>query len=74
MPSAPGGWSVIRHDNITANGNQMTSWLYSHVAGGSEPGSYSWSISQQYAAALMGDWRGASGTPIDSFFRSRRCG
>ena len=66
VPSAPGGWSVIRHDSITANGNQMTSWLYSHVAGGSEPGSYSWSISQQYAAALMGDWRGASGTPIDT--------
>ncbi len=66
VPSAPGGWSMLRHDNLSSNGNQMTSWLYYHVAGGSEPGSYSWSISQQYAAALMGDWRGASGTPIDS--------
>jgi hypothetical protein len=66
VPSAPGGWSMLRHDNLSSNGNQMTSWLYSHVAGASEPGSYSWSISQQFAAALMGDWRGVSGTPIDS--------
>ena len=66
VPSAPGGWSMIRHDNLSSNGNQMTSWLYYHVAGGSEPGSYSWSIAQQYAAGLMGDWRGVSGSPIDS--------
>ncbi len=43
----------------------MTSWLYYKVAGGAEPGSYSWTLAPQYAAAVMGAWRGVSGSPID---------
>lgn len=66
VPTAPGGWNVIRHDNISNSGNLITSWLYYRVAGGSEPGSYTWTIAKQYAAAVMGDWRGASASPIDN--------
>ncbi len=65
VPSAPAGWTLIRHDNIN-NGNKITSWLYYRVAGGrSEPNSYSWNIASQYAAGVIGAWRGASGTPLD---------
>ena len=64
VPSAPAGWTVIRHDNIS-NGNKITSWLYYRVAGESEPGSYSWNIASQYAAGVIGAWRGASASPLD---------
>jgi hypothetical protein len=64
VPSTPGGWHLLRHDNLSSGGNQIASWLYYKVAG-SEPFSYNWSISSQYAAGVMGDWRGVSGTPID---------
>jgi hypothetical protein len=65
VPVAPAGWSSIRDDSVS-NANKITSWLYYHVAGGSEPASYSWSIASQYAAGVMGAWRGASSfAPID---------
>jgi hypothetical protein len=60
-PSIPSGWNLIRSDHVTAVGNQITSWLYFRIAGGSEPSSYSWHIASQYAAAVMGAWRGGSG-------------
>lgn len=65
VPLAPAGWSSIRDDSVN-NANKITSWLYYHLAGGSEPASISWSIASQYAAGVMGDWRGASSSsPID---------
>lgn len=64
VPSTPAGWTVIRHDTISS-GNKMTSWLYYKVAGGSEPASYSWSIASQFAAGVMGAWRGTSAAPFD---------
>ena len=66
VPSAPAGWSVIRHDAINSGGNQMTSWLYYKVAGSSEAASFTWNIGFQYAAGVMRAWRGASiSSPID---------
>ena len=65
VPTAPGGWTTIRHDSVNSS-NQATSWLYYHVAGASEPASYSWTISPNFAAGVMGDWRGASFTPLES--------
>jgi hypothetical protein len=65
VPTAPVGWTVIRHDSRFASGHLITSWLYFHVAGGSESASYTWSISSQFAAGMIGAWRGASATPID---------
>jgi hypothetical protein len=65
IPVAPSGWSVIRHDAIS-NGNKITSWLYFKTAGAEEPVSYAWSINSQYAAGVMGAWRGVStSSPID---------
>ena len=68
VPGAPSGWSSIRQDSAT-DGNQLrlTSWLYYKTAGSSEPSSYSWSISSQSAAGVMGAWRGVGGvlTPLD---------
>ena len=65
VPSAPAGWTVIRHDTVNGQ-NKMTSWLYYKVAGSSEPESYTWNLAPQYAAGVMGAWRGASiGSPID---------
>jgi len=65
VPSVPTGWTLIRHDAVVLS-NRMTSWLYFHVAGGSEPASYGWNISSQFAAGVMGAWRGvASSTPVD---------
>ncbi len=64
VPSPPSGWNAIRHDTISS-GNQITSWLYFRIAGANEPPSYSWTIAKQYAAGLMGDWRGGSASPID---------
>jgi hypothetical protein len=65
VPVAPNGWSLIRHDALS-NGNKITSWLYSRIAGGGEPASYSWQITSQYAAGIMGAWRKASSSsPIE---------
>jgi hypothetical protein len=65
VPAAPSGWTFVRNDAI-GNGNKITSWLYFHVAGSSEPASYSWKIASQYAAGVMGAWRGASASsPVD---------
>ena len=33
---------------------------------GYEPGSYGWNIGSNWAAGVMGAWRGASASPIDS--------
>ena len=68
VPTAPGGWTGIRHDSANSNGNQenISSWLYYKVAGASEPASYAWNLSSNFAAGAMGAWRGASTTaPID---------
>jgi MSHA biogenesis protein MshQ len=64
VPVAPAGWTSVRHDQIASGGNQVASWLYYRVSSGSEPASYTWSISPQFAAGLMGDWRGANGAPF----------
>ena len=64
VPTAPSGWTLIR-DDFVGNGNKMTSWLYFHVAGSSEPATYGWKIASQYAAGVMGAWRGASSSPLD---------
>ena len=37
VPTAPGGWTSIRHDFVSNGGNRITSWLYYKVAGASEP-------------------------------------
>ena len=52
-PSHLPGWTVIRHDFIN-NGNKITSWLYFHVAGGSEPASYAWTLNPQYVVGRDG--------------------
>jgi len=68
VPTMPLGWSPIRHDSVSDR-NRMTSWLYFKVAGISEPISYTWTISSQYAAAAIRAWRGASSSsPIDQAF------
>ena len=64
VPTAPTGWTLIRNNSVNG-GNKMTSWMYYKVAGAGEPASYSWNIAPQYAAGVMGDWRGASLTPLD---------
>ena len=64
-PAAPSGWSLVRHDSVSS-GNQMTSWVYYKIAGASEPASYSWNITSQYAAGVMGAWRGTLNPPIDN--------
>ena len=66
VPTAPSGWSLIRHDTGSVNGGaKISSWLYDKIAGASEPSSYSWSISSQWAVGAMGAWRGTLGQPID---------
>ena len=64
VPTAPSGWAGIRHDAVS-NGNRITSWLYYKVAGANEPATYGWNINPQYAAGVMGAWRGASLSPLD---------
>jgi hypothetical protein len=65
VPTPPAGWLLIRHDS--ANGTSTeTSWLYWHVAGGNEPASYTWTIGSNFAAGVMGDWRGASIVPVEN--------
>jgi hypothetical protein len=65
VPTPPSGWTSIRHDAVS-NTNRITSWLYYKVAGANEPASYRWNISSQWAAGVMGAWRGASLSPIDN--------
>ncbi len=65
VPTAPSGWTSIRHDSVSSS-NKLTSWLYYKVAGANEPASYGWSITSNFAAGAMGAWRGAGGSPIDS--------
>lgn len=63
-PTTPTGWTAIRDDTV-GGGNKVTSWLYYKVAGSNEPASYSWSISSNWAAGVIGAWRGAAASPID---------
>jgi len=65
LVTAPSGWSIVRLDAVS-NANKITSWLYYKVAGADEPASYGWTISSQWAAGVMGAWRGAATvSPID---------
>jgi hypothetical protein len=64
VPGPPSGWTSIRHDSVS-NQNRITSWLYCKVASANEPASYGWSLGSQWAAGVMGAWRGASLSPID---------
>jgi hypothetical protein len=64
VPTPPLGWISIRHDAVN-NGLQETSWLYFKVAGSDEPFSYEWTIGANFAAGVMGAWRGAALSPID---------
>ncbi len=67
VPTHPGGWSSIRNDSVGGGtSNQATSWLYYRTAGGSEPGSYTWTITSNFAVGVMGAWRGASLLPIEN--------
>jgi hypothetical protein len=65
VPATPSGWTSIRHDAVS-DGDKLTSWLYYKVAGTNEPASYTWTISSNWAAGVMGAWRGVSSSPIDS--------
>ncbi len=65
VPNPPSGWSSIRHDVVNSS-NKATSWLYYKVAGSNEPASYAWSISSNWAAGVIGAWRGAASSPIDN--------
>jgi len=65
VPRLPNGWNSIRHDAVNS-GNEATSWLYYKVADSGEPASYGWSINSNFAAGVMGAWRGASSSPIDT--------
>ncbi len=64
VPVPPAGWTTIRSDSI-GGGNKITTRLYYKVAGAGEPGNYRWSIGAQWAAGIMGAWRGAALTPLD---------
>jgi hypothetical protein len=65
VPTAPSGWESIRDDSANS-GNKATSWLYYKVAGADEPASYGWNIGANWAAGVMGAWRGASSSPINA--------
>ena len=71
VPTAPSGWTSIRHDAVS-NGNKATSWLYYKVAGASEPASYGWNLGSNWVAGVIGAWRGASA--IDSAAGSTAAG
>ena len=62
----PAGWTLIRGDVNTV---VMTQALYVHVAGGSEPATYSWSFSSSVTAVVGGisTYTGVdTGNPIDT--------
>ena len=65
VPTIPSGWTLIRHDSVNSS-NLATSWLYFKVAGASEPASYTWTITSNFAAGVMGSWRGASVSPVEN--------
>ena len=73
VPTPPIGWSGLRHD-VVNNGNKATSWLYYRVAGSAEPASYAWNIGSNWAAGVIGAWRGASVTPVDNSSGSTAAG
>ena len=49
--TAPAGWSLVRTDVTTAANAQTLQAAYVHVAGGSEPSSYTWSLGSKKGAA-----------------------
>jgi hypothetical protein len=65
VPTPPSGWSLVRHDSV-GPGYQMTSWIYYKIAGAGEPSSDAWTINSQWAAGVMGAWRGTLVQPIDT--------
>ncbi len=65
VPTAPVGWTTIRHDSVNG-GNKLTSWLYFRITGAGEPASYSWTISSNFAAGVMGAWRGSTSPPFEN--------
>jgi SdrD B-like protein len=62
--TAPTGWTLVRRDN---NGTTVSSALYYHVAGATEPTSYTWTFNA--ARAISGGFADFSGvnttTPVD---------
>ena len=62
-PAAPSGWTLIRLD--TACGIFGTMGSYYKVAGGSEPGSYTWTISSGYHSAALIDVGVTGANPVD---------
>jgi hypothetical protein len=73
VPTPPLGWTSIRHDAVSS-GNQISSWLYYRVAGASEPASYGFKIGSNWAAGVMGAWRGTSSSPLDNASGSAAAG
>src|ERR1019366_3352552 len=66
QPSAPAGWSLVRRDTGGPSPN-VTSWVYWKLASASEPSSYGFSISLQWAASICVAYRGANANgPIDT--------
>ncbi len=61
VPTAPSGFTSIRHDAVTSGALKATSWLFARIAGASEPASFPFTLSSNFAAGVMGAWRGATG-------------
>src|SRR5581483_6207458 len=66
--STPAGWTLVRSDVTTASGGVTGQWAYYHVAGGSEPASYTWQLGGKVGAAgAILAYSGADTTnPIDA--------
>ena len=54
VPTAPAGWTVIEHNFVTTSGNKITSWLYFKVAEQAKRLLYTWTLSTQFAAGIIG--------------------
>ena len=63
-PTAPSGWTLIRSD--TGCGIFGTMASYYKVAGGSEPGSYTWTFSSGYHSAALIDVGVTAANPVDA--------
>ncbi len=60
----PAGWTLIRRDNATTN---LAQAIYYHVASGSEPATYTWTITSNRAAGGMVAYQGVdASSPIDA--------
>ena len=47
----PAGWTLIRSDTALGSGNAIIQSAYYHVAGASEPASYTWTLASSHAAS-----------------------